>query len=83
LGRSGIHQLPLQPQGLGPLALLPQFRSFQAPALPLFLRRAVTQPAQGFELLAVTQASVEISGGGCLLEALGQLLFPPIGRANS
>jgi hypothetical protein len=65
------------------LALLPQFRSFQAPALTLFLGRAVAKPTQGFELLAVTQASVEISGGGCLLEALGQLLFPPIGRANA
>jgi hypothetical protein len=64
------------------LALLPQFPSFEAPALTLFLRRAVVQPAQGFELLAVTQASVEISGGGRLLEALGQLPFPPIGRAN-
>ena len=83
LGCWGIHQLPLQPQGLGPLALAPEFSRFEAPALPLLLRRAVAQPAQGLELLAVTQAGVEVSGGSRLFEPLGQLPFPPIGRANT
>ena len=78
-----VVELQLQLQGRGPLLLLPEAGRLAPPAASLFRRRLSPHPAQGFQLFAVAKAGLQITVPGCLLQPLGQLLLPPVGRPEA
>ena len=74
-----IHQLFLEAQGLGSVALFPGQFGLAAPTGGLFARRFLAQPAQRRQLFAVPEAGLEIAPLGGVTQTKGELLLPPVG----